>query len=313
MTAITFVMGVNAWNARVPVSAQHGWKIAVVPIAIAYTVLTGIIAVVILQLAEPAFPFLALDRFQAAFAVGLLSAALIFWLTTQAMQVTSGHLLQIAIVVAAAGVYLAASTSDDPLWWTVSFSSIGTHRTFTSWIFNSTLVFAGLMILVWLPYFMSDLRVLVRHGLTDANKAKWMRNGLIALGIAVGLVGVFENGVSQLTDNIHNLSAPMMGVFVIILAFGLRRLIPGFPNEVYATSYFLAGALVLGVIFVMIGYFQHRGHHPLSARPSLSPGLPCWSPRGADRGRAGAIPDKMMRSFQGRDLEFRKLYRTEMK
>ena len=163
-------------------------------------------------------------------------AALIFWLTTQAIQITSGHLLHIAIIVAAAGVYLAASLSDDPLWWTVSFSSMGTHGTFTSWIFNTSLVFAGLMILVWLPYFMNDLRVLERHGLTDANKVKWMRNGLIALGIAVGLVGVFENGVSQLTDNIHNISAPMMGVFVIILALALRRLLPNFSREVYATS-----------------------------------------------------------------------------
>ena len=57
---------------------------------------------------------------------------------------------------------------------------MGTHGTFTSWIFNTSLVFAGLMILVWLPYFMNDLRELERHGLTDANKIKWMRNGLIA-------------------------------------------------------------------------------------------------------------------------------------
>ena len=96
VTAIAFVMGVNAWNERVAAERQRGWKIAIVPTAIAYTVLTGIVAIVMLQLAEPAFPFLALDRFQAAFVVGLVSAALIFWLTTQAIQITSGHLLHIA-------------------------------------------------------------------------------------------------------------------------------------------------------------------------------------------------------------------------
>ena len=262
VTAIAFVMGVNAWNERVAAERQRGWKIAIVPTAIAYTVLTGIVAIVMLQLAEPAFPFLALDRFQAAFVVGLVSAALIFWLTTQAIQITSGHLLHIAIIVAAAGVYLAASLSDDPLWWTVSFSSMGTHGTFTSWIFNTSLVFAGLMILVWLPYFMNDLRVLERHGLTDANKVKWMRNGLIALGIAVGLVGVFENGVSQLTDNIHNISAPMMGVFVIILALALRRLLPNFPRGLRHLNLTGCGA-DRGRYICHDRLLQHRGHHPL--------------------------------------------------
>ena len=57
----------------------------------------------------------------------------------------------------------------------------------------------------------------------------------------------------------RTLALAMMGVFVIILALNLRRLIPGFSSEAYATSYFLAGALILGVIFVMTGYFNTAG------------------------------------------------------
>ncbi|MCB0070227.1 MAG: hypothetical protein KDE20_02160 [Caldilineaceae bacterium] len=259
VAGIVFVLGIQAWNARVSADRQRGWKAAVVPVAFAYTVLIGLIGAVILQLAEPAFPGLALDRFQAALLVGLVSGALIYWLAIQTMEITSTNLLRLAIIVVAAGVYLAISRADDPKWWTISFSSVGTHSTFTSQIFNGTLIFGGLMVLVWRPYFASDLTLLMQHGLTTAAGAKWVNRGLIGLGITIALVGIFENQVNAVYDFIHNTAAPMMGVIVVIMAFTLRRLVPGFPNEVYLTSYILGGLLVLGVFFYAIGYFNIAG------------------------------------------------------
>jgi hypothetical protein len=253
------VLGIQAWNARVGPARQRDWKAAVLPVAFAYAVLTGLVALVLLQLAEPAFPGLTLDRFQAALLVGLVAGALIYWLVVQVMEVGSAKLLRLAIIVVVAGVYLAVSRADDPKWWTISFSSVGTHATFTSRIFNASLIFGGLMILVWLPYFASDLRILVEHDLTTAERAKWVNRGLVGLGITIALVGIFENQVNAVYDFIHNVSAPMMGVIVVIMAFSLRRLVPGFPPEVYVTSYILGGLLVLGVFFVAIGYFNTAG------------------------------------------------------
>jgi hypothetical protein len=259
VAGVAFVLGIKAWNERVGADRRRGWKVAVVPVAFAYTVLTGLVAMVILQLAEPAFPGLVLDRFQAALLVGLVGGALIYWLVIQTMEIGSSKLLRLAIIVVAAGVYLAVSRADDPKWWTISFSSVGTHSTFTSQIFNGTLIFGGLMILVWLPYFANDLAILVRHGVTTAERAKWVNRGLVGLGITIALVGIFENQVSDLRDFIHNTSAPMMGVIVLLMAFNLRRLVPGFPPEVYLTSYILGGLLLLGVFFVAIGYFNTAG------------------------------------------------------
>lgn len=259
VAGIVFVLGIKAWNVHVDATRQRGWKAAVLPVSLAYTVLIGLVGLVILQLAEPAFPGLALDRFQAALLVGLITAALTYWLVIQTMEVTTTNLLRLAIIVVAAGVYLAISRADDPAWWTISFSSVGTHGTFTSRIFNASLIFGGLMILVWLPYFASDLDILVRHGVTTADRAKWVNRGLAGLGVTIALVGIFENQVNDIYDFIHNVSAPMMGVIVVIMAFSLRRLVPGFPDEVYLSSYILGGLLVLGVFFVAIGYFNTAG------------------------------------------------------
>lgn len=259
VAGIVFVLGINAWNARVRPDRQRGWKAAVLPVSFAYTVLVGLVGVVILQLAEPAFPGLALVNFQAALLVGLIAGALTYWLVVQTMEITSTNLLRLAIIIVAAGVYLAVSRADDPAWWTISFSSVGTHGTFTSRIFNASLIFGGLMILVWLPYFAGDLAILVQHEMTATDRARWVNRGLTGLGITIALVGIFENQVNAVYDFIHNVSAPMMGVIVLVMAFRLRWLVPGFPNEVYLTSYVLGALLLLGVFFVAIGYFNTAG------------------------------------------------------
>ena len=259
VTGIVFVLGINAWNERVSPARRRGWKAAVLPVSLAYTVLIGVLGIVILEFAEPAFPGLALVNFQAAFLSGLVGGALIYWLVTQTMEITSANLLRLGIIVVAAGIYLAVKKTYDPAWWTISFSSVGTHGTFSSRIFNATLIFGGVIILVWLPYFVSDLKILVQHEMTAADRAKWIRRGLIALGISMALVGIFENQVSDIRDFIHNVAAPTTGVIVLIMAFRLRWLIPAFPDEVYLTSYILGGLMVLGGFFVAIGYFNTTG------------------------------------------------------
>ena len=230
VTWICLVRGVHAWNERVTSERQRGWKVQVLPVSIAYTLLVGLIGIVVLQLAEPAFPGLALDRFQAAFVAAFAGATLTYWIGKQAILLTSSSLLRSAIIIVGAGVYLAISSSDDPLWWQISFSSVGTHGTFTSWIFNSSLVFGGILVMVWMLYFINDFEILVGNELSTPGLAKWLYRGMYALGVTITLVGVFENQVSQLGNTIHNTAAPAMGVIVIILGFGLRKLVPGLPR-----------------------------------------------------------------------------------
>ena len=56
VTWICLVKGVNAWNDRVTSERQRGWKVQVLPVSIAYALLVGFIGIVVLELAEPAFP-----------------------------------------------------------------------------------------------------------------------------------------------------------------------------------------------------------------------------------------------------------------
>lgn len=258
-TGITFVLGVKAWNERTKAERHRTWKLQVVPVSLAYALLIGLVGAIILQLAEQSFFGLALAQFQAVFVVAFASAPLTYWTVGEVSRMNTNRLLRLAIVIVAAGVFLAISRADDPLWWQISFSSVGTHGTITSMIFNTSLIFGGVLLLVWVPYFKSDFVILVEHGLSTPEMAKWLYRGLYALGVSIMLVGIFENQVSDFRDLIHNTAAPMMGVIVAILGFGLGKFAPGLPEDVHRTSYFLSGLLVLGVIFVAIGYFNTAG------------------------------------------------------
>jgi uncharacterized membrane protein YeaQ/YmgE (transglycosylase-associated protein family) len=111
---IAFVLGVKAWNACAGAERQRGWKLPVVPFVLAYALLIGLVGMVALQLAEPAFPGLAPDGFQSAFVAGLSGAVLTSWIVHHLMHVNRSRLLHLAIAIVATGVYLAISRADDP-------------------------------------------------------------------------------------------------------------------------------------------------------------------------------------------------------
>jgi len=259
MAGVAFVWGVRAWNTRVAADRQRSWTVAVVPVALAYALLIGFVTALGLQFVEFAFRELALARLQGAFLVGAVGSALTLWTIKQVMQLTTNNLLQLTFIIIGGGVYLTTATIDDPLWWQVSFSYLGTMKSSANTIFNVTLIFTGILLLVWLPYLLSDFRILVRHGIAPEHSVRWLRIAFIILAIAVAFVGFFKSGLTPFSSLMHNWSAYSLAAIFALLMLGLRWLAPGFSDEVYATSWTLMGALVATLVLAAIGYFNTVG------------------------------------------------------
>ena len=66
--------------------------------------------------------------------------------------------MQLIVIIVAGGVYLTATTVDDPLWWQVSFSYLGKMESNAKMLFNVTFIFTGILLLTWMGYFMSDFQ-----------------------------------------------------------------------------------------------------------------------------------------------------------
>src|SRR5690606_22660999 len=148
-----------AWNERVPPYRRRIWHWGVVPITAAYTLLLTAIAIASVLVLDAGFRMLVLDKYQGAILAGAAGAALLFWMVKQVFVISVNRLLQTTIVLVVGGIYLTMANMDDPLWWRESFSHLGTLESNTRSIFNTTLVFAGIMFMVWLPYLMSDVYI----------------------------------------------------------------------------------------------------------------------------------------------------------
>ncbi|MGL4649730.1 MAG: hypothetical protein ACRC1H_10010, partial [Caldilineaceae bacterium] len=175
---VAFVLGVRAWNARVGAERQRTWHWPLVPVSLAYMLFACGISILLLALVEFAFRELALSRLQAALLMGLGTAAAVPPIVGSAMRVNTARLLTLILVLLGSGVYLTAATINDPLWWRISFSYLGKLQSNVNYIFNGTLIFSGILLLIWTSYLMSDYRILVRHGVAAERWAPWVRGAM---------------------------------------------------------------------------------------------------------------------------------------
>jgi hypothetical protein len=257
--AFGYILGIRAWNERVAPHRQRDWRWGVLPIALAYSILLSAMAMAAVRVAAAGFQQLYLDKFQGALLAGAVGAALLFWMVKQVMNITVNKLLQTTIILITGGVYLTMMAIDDPLWWQQSFSHLGTLESNTSTIFNSTLVFSGILFLVWLPYLMADLQVLVRHGYTSEYNATLFKAAFIVLSIGIMVVGLVQYGVTPLSSFTHNAAAYTIAAMLILLMLGIRWLVPRLPREVFVTSWLLVGAVIAALIAAALGYFNTVG------------------------------------------------------
>lgn len=257
--AIGFVLGTNAWNARVEPERQRRWGWSVLPVALAYALMVLVLSFIGLQLAEHAFATLMLDKFQGALIVAAALGALLYWMVQQVMRLSAMRLMQVVTLILGGGVFLAAAAIEDANWWQQSFSYLGTLDSNARRLFNYTLVFAGILLLVWLPFFRSDFGLLVRHGIAPEFGRKWLPLAFTVLAIAIALVGAFPWGDSAFSSIMHNLAAYSLAVVFVVVMLFLRRLVPGFPQEFFATSWILMAAILATLLLAALGYFNTVG------------------------------------------------------
>lgn len=257
LTAITagwaFMLGVRGWNARVGPARQRGWRLALLPIALAYMVVAGAMLFVLITLLEHAFRELQISTIQSALLAGSGATALTYWVVSNAMKIDTQRLLTLAVTILAGGVYLTLITINDPLWWRVSFSYLGKVNSNVNLIFNTTLVLAGALLLVWHTYLLKDYHILLQHGVANPRWALLPRYGLLWVGIAVMIVGLFKSQLTPFSSLMHNTAAySLAGVFGIFMLTA-RWVVPGFPREFHALSATVVALLIGAILWAISG------------------------------------------------------------
>ncbi|OXN01725.1 ABC transporter permease [Bifidobacterium vansinderenii] len=177
---------------------------------------------------------------------------------------TIASLLPLFVV---SGVSTAGLTTDDPNWWKNNFSQLGDRTTFAARMFNSTLILAGICVVILSYFAISELITTQRmrlkwrvvNGTGEAPKVGdepktefdiprfWAR--IICLAVLLTLAGVCFAGVGMFRYTphpiLHNVFARGLSLPMSLLMIFLPWLAPQLSRAMYVVSDLIIVAIVV--------------------------------------------------------------------
>jgi hypothetical membrane protein len=155
-----------------------------------------------------------------------------------------------------AGVSTAGLTTDDPYWWHNNFSQLGDRTTFAARMFNSTLILAGVCIIIISYFAISELRATHRMRLAWSSahrpapavddvpalsgevshfktRTSFLSVLLVCSGIAFIGIGTFRYSPHPI---LHNVFARGLPGLMCLLLIGLPWLAPQLSKAMYIIS-----------------------------------------------------------------------------
>jgi hypothetical protein len=212
----------------------------------------------VFSLFQSAFSGLTLEPLAGGLFVGVSGAATAYTVSLSGARITTYSLSNLLAAFLLTGALTAMITADDPSWWRINFSALGTETNgLAAYAFNATLIFSGLVITTLASYMTRDLRRWAQFRKMETVNAKAVQWTLILLGGFLSGVGLVPVDALQL---LHNFFATGMIFVFFALALGLHAWVPDFPRSFFLTTYaLLAGIMVAVLLFWPLGYYNLTG------------------------------------------------------
>lgn len=176
-------------------------------------------------------------------AAASVTAYVVFFSATHMDMALLAIVLALFLVL---GVLTSMLTASDPQWWKENLSALGMTDDLSARTFNLTLIVAGLLVTTLARYATRGIPTTRRGGV------RAVRTCLVVVGVFLGLVGVFP--VDEFFW-VHTAVASGMAVAFGVLAFGLRRWIPGVTRTFLALGYLFILVIIVLAVFFATGYY----------------------------------------------------------
>lgn len=232
------------------------WRRAIDTIGLTLTgcAMAGLLIVSVFTVFQLAFQDLSLDPFAAAVIAGAAVAASNYALFLLASQITTNRLASLLGLFLIAGIFASMLSADDPTWWQHNFSSLGMGSTASAQAFNLTVIIAGLVVTTLADYLTVDLRSRRSSRGSDLRGVTVVRVALVVVGVALMGVGFAPVDLSVVVHNVFAISALVGFAALIVLAPIVLRDLP--RTFVVTTLVFIAGLVVIVLLFVPFGYYN---------------------------------------------------------
>ena len=255
---ISFTLG-YACNSR-SMTLKHGWTIPIrrifeiLALSVVYASTIFVTAFMLLSIASNMMGLRTLKGYLTALCAAI-SGVVGYVTFVQAELMNAKTIASLLPFFVVSGVSIAGLTSDDPYWYNNNFSQLGDRTTFAARMFNSTLMLAGVCIVIISYFAISEL--ITTHRLqmqylsaNDEKEApKHFKARILLLSTMLTLAGIAFIGIGMFRYTphpiLHNVFARGLPCLMSVLMIALPWLAPQLSKVVYVISDL---AIVIGAL-----------------------------------------------------------------
>ena len=255
---ISFTLG-DARNSR-SMTLKHGWTIPIrrifeiLALSVVYASTIFVTAFMLLSIASNMMGLRTLKGYLTALCAAI-SGVVGYVTFVQAELMNAKTIASLLPFFVVSGVSIAGLTSDDPYWYNNNFSQLGDRTTFAARMFNSTLMLAGVCIVIISYFAISEL--ITTHRLqmqylsaSDEKEApKHFKARILLLSTMLTLAGIAFIGIGMFRYTphpiLHNVFARGLPCLMSVLMIALPWLAPQLSKVVYVISDL---AIVIGAL-----------------------------------------------------------------
>lgn len=255
---ISFALG-YARNSR-SMTLKHGWTIPIrrifeiLALSVVYASTIFVTAFMLLSIASNMMGLRTLKGYLTVLCAAI-SGVVGYVTFVQAELMNAKTIASLLPFFVVSGVSIAGLTSDDPYWYNNNFSQLGDRTTFAARMFNSTLMLAGVCIVIISYFAISEL--ITTHRLqmqylsaNDEKEApKHFKARILLLSTMLTLAGIAFIGIGMFRYTphpiLHNVFARGLPCLMSVLMIALPWLAPQLSKVVYVISDL---AIVIGAL-----------------------------------------------------------------
>ena len=236
--------------------AKWSAVLSTVALTAAVSMVVVLLSGTVFAVLQLAFREITLDAVTASLVVAIVAGIAAHRVTEVASRMTTRAISTLLAMFLVSGGLASMLSAHDPRWWQRNFSALGGGSGFSSYTFNITLLFSGLMVVTLSQYLTREIQ---QHADADADadalrRLRVLRGWLVAVGVllaGVGLVPVDEAEV------LHTVIATTMSFVFAALVIACPFLVPWLPRSFRIASWVVvAGFGFVAILMWPVGYFN---------------------------------------------------------
>ncbi|MBD5805920.1 DUF998 domain-containing protein [Lactobacillus sp. 0.1XD8-4] len=196
----------------------------------------------IFWLFEQMFKGARFDIYTATCFIFVILAVLNYIMINLALTLSSGVITNLLTIMIISGMLFSMLTNSSRDWWRYNFSFLGTAKNSTSFQFNITLIFTGLLMIALVDYLFVSIQR--RYHGYKIQVLRWL---LIMLAICIASIGVFPNNPQF--HVLHDRISMWLVYIMLILIVVIKWVLPEVTKQFLTVSYTIG--IVMSVEYIV--------------------------------------------------------------